>query len=57
MIPILEFLQQSWENMASTSKFVDIKDAIHAGMANLAKWYRKTEDTDVYFICLGKDSS
>jgi hypothetical protein len=56
-IPILEFLQQSWENMANSSKFVDVRDAIRTGLENLAKWYYKTDDTDVYFICLGELSS
>ncbi|KIY46992.1 hATC-domain-containing protein, partial [Fistulina hepatica ATCC 64428] len=29
--------------------------AIKAGLANLNKWYNKTADTDVYFICLALD--
>jgi hypothetical protein len=55
-IPVLEFLQQSWENMAGTAKFSELQDAIEAGLENLRKWYRRTDDTDVYFICLGKCS-
>jgi hypothetical protein len=39
--------------MANHDKFIDIADAIHAGIENLNKWYRKTDDTDAYFICLG----
>jgi len=52
-IPVLEFLQESWENMADSDKFYEISDAIRAGTANLNKWYRKTDDTNAYFICLG----
>ena len=42
--------------MAKHSRFYEISDAIHAGLGNLEKWYRKTDDTDAYFICLGKFS-
>lgn len=39
--------------MAATDKFAEMHDSIHAGLDNIAKWYSKTNDTDVYFICLG----
>jgi hypothetical protein len=52
-LPLLEVLQRTWENMAATDKFADMRDSINAGLANIAKWYSKTEETDVYFICLG----
>lgn len=52
-IPVLEFLQQSWGNMATVTKFHEVEDSLHAGLKNLEKWYRKTNDTNVYFICLG----
>ena len=42
--------------MANHLRFYEISDAIHAGLGNLEKWYRKTDDTDAYFICLGKSS-
>jgi hypothetical protein len=51
---VLEFLQEAWTNMADHPKFADISDAINAGLENLNKWYRKIDDTDVYFICLGR---
>ena len=53
-IPILEFLQKTWENMANTPKFYELADAIHGGLENIRKWYHKTNDTDVYFVCLGQ---
>lgn len=56
-IPVLEFLQQSWENMANLPKFSQMKGAIANGLSNLQKWYRKADDTDAYFICLGRPSS
>jgi hypothetical protein len=41
--------------MAAHPKFAEISDAINAGIANLNKWYRKIDHTDVYFICLALD--
>jgi hypothetical protein len=55
VIPVLEFLQESWENMANNPKFALISHAIKAGLENLCKWYRKVDDTNVYFICLGME--
>lgn len=52
-IPVLEFLQQTWQNMAGSSKFADFATAIDCGIDNLRKWYHKIDETDVYFICLG----
>jgi hypothetical protein len=52
-IPVLEFMQEAWENMAVHKKFEDVQEAIEAGLANIRKWYRKVDDTDAYFICLG----
>lgn len=53
-IPILEYLQESWESKARLPKFKEIEPAIRAGLDNLGKWYRKTDETDMYFICLGE---
>ncbi|KAG2050400.1 hypothetical protein BDR06DRAFT_1011235 [Suillus hirtellus] len=52
-IPVLEFLQQSWQNMADDEKFSSIADALQAGLENLGKWSHKMDEIDVYFICLG----
>ena len=54
IIPTLGFLQDTWENMAKLPKFCTIADAIQSGLENLRKWYRKTDDTNVYFVCFGK---
>src|SRR5580658_3890430 len=53
-IPVLEFLQEAWENMASNEKFQVLQAPIEAGLENLRKWYRKVDETDAYFICLGE---
>jgi hypothetical protein len=39
--------------MELSPRFAEIAPAIRAGLDNLEKWYRKTEKTDAYFICLG----
>ncbi|KAJ7861151.1 hypothetical protein B0H13DRAFT_2355218 [Mycena leptocephala] len=52
---LLEALAATWGNMAATEKFEDMRDSINAGLENLEKWYGKTDDTDVYFICLALD--
>ena len=43
-----------WGSMANASKFNELKEAIHGGLENMDKWCCKTDDTDAYFICLGK---
>jgi hypothetical protein len=52
-IPILEFLQERWGDMAVAPKFAEVSDSITSGLENIQKWYGKTDDTDAYFICLG----
>ncbi|KAF8200467.1 hypothetical protein K438DRAFT_1758694 [Mycena galopus ATCC 62051] len=54
-LPLLEALAETWRNMAATEKFEDMRDSIDSGLDNLEKWYGKTDDTDVYFICLALD--
>ncbi|KAF7366232.1 HAT family dimerization domain-containing protein [Mycena venus] len=54
-LPLLEALAETWRNMATTEKFVNTRESINAGLDNLEKWYGKTDDTDVYFICLALD--
>ncbi|KAK6971364.1 ribonuclease H-like domain-containing protein [Favolaschia claudopus] len=54
-LPLLEALAETWRNMAATERFADMRDAIYAGLENVEKWYAKTDDTDVYFICLALD--
>jgi hypothetical protein len=53
-IPVLEFMQEAWENMAKHEKFDEVSGAIEVGLENLRKWYRKVDDTNAYFICLGE---
>jgi len=39
--------------MANTPEFSIVRDALLEGLENLAKWYKKTDDSGAYFICLG----
>ena len=52
-IPVLKFLIKSWENMAAEAQYHVVRNAIEEGLENLVKWYKKTNDSAAYFICLG----
>ena len=52
-IPVLEFLIKTWENMAALPRFDKVREALIEGLDNLAKWYKKTDDSTAYFISLG----
>ncbi|KAG1793722.1 uncharacterized protein HD556DRAFT_1308549 [Suillus plorans] len=41
--------------MADDENFSSVADALQAGLENLGKWSRKTDETDVYSICLALD--
>ncbi|KAH6904933.1 hypothetical protein BKA70DRAFT_1226143 [Coprinopsis sp. MPI-PUGE-AT-0042] len=46
--------------LVTCEKFLDqgpppVKHAIEDGLANLVKWYRKTDETSIYFIAHGPD--
>ncbi|RDB19397.1 hypothetical protein Hypma_013487 [Hypsizygus marmoreus] len=56
-LPILECLQERWTTFASLPKFAPVKDAIEKGLKKLRKWYKATDATDMYFICLALDPS
>jgi len=40
--------------MANDPEYMSIADAIEKGLKNVEKYYQKTSDSDVYFICLGE---
>ncbi|KAJ6557131.1 hypothetical protein B0H10DRAFT_2446187 [Mycena sp. CBHHK59/15] len=46
-------IQESFSSakFPTPQKFADMKDSINAGLENLAKWYQKADDTDVYSTC------
>jgi hypothetical protein len=53
-IPTLECLADRWQEMANDMQYAPIADAIKQGLKNVDKYYKKTSDSDVYFICLGE---
>ena len=38
--------------MAVVPRYDKVRDALIEGLDNLAKWYKKTDDSTAYFICL-----
>lgn len=48
--PLIEKLMSQWEQMAKKPKYAPLKHAIQAGLENMYKWYRKTDDSSAYFI-------
>jgi hypothetical protein len=40
--------------MAAETKFAPVQFAIKAALAKIKKWYMAIDQSDVYFICLGK---
>ena len=53
VFPLLEQLQTEWETLCDDDKYFPVKHALDAGLKNMAKWYRKTDDTSIYFISHG----
>jgi len=39
--------------MATEIKYDKVCDALTKGLDNITKWYKKTDDSTAYFICLG----
>lgn len=56
MLPILETLQTSWEQMLADPQFAPVHAGLEHGLANLRKWYKKTDETDIYFVCMRTSS-
>ncbi|PPR02389.1 hypothetical protein CVT24_002051 [Panaeolus cyanescens] len=48
--PLLEKLMSDWDDMINDPKYAPIKHAIQAGVDNMVKWYRKTDESSIYFI-------
>ncbi|KAG6912098.1 hypothetical protein DXG01_000658, partial [Tephrocybe rancida] len=53
-LPILKYLIERWDNFARLAKFEKIAHAIQKGLEKIQKWYNKTDDSNMYFICLGE---
>ncbi len=48
-------LQSKWDDLLENERYKPVHEALAAGLENMAKWYRKADDTSIYFISHGKD--
>lgn len=53
VFPLLEKVQSDWESRSNNPAYELVKPALEAGLQNMSKWYRKTDDTSIYFISHG----
>ena len=51
---MLELLMSEWEDLLDDVEYEPVHDALKAGISLLEKYYRRADDTDVYFIAHGK---
>ncbi|KAG1901095.1 ribonuclease H-like domain-containing protein [Suillus fuscotomentosus] len=51
-IPTLECLADRWRSMAADVQYTPIADAIQQGLKNIDKYFKKSSESNVYFICL-----
>ncbi|KAG2338647.1 hypothetical protein BDR05DRAFT_951815 [Suillus weaverae] len=54
-IPTLECLADTWQTMANSTEYLPVADAIQKGLRNVGKYYEKTNNSDIDFICLVLD--
>ena len=53
VFPLIEKVQSDWENRCLNPVYAPVKHALEAGLKNMSKWYRKADDTLIYFIFHG----
>jgi hypothetical protein len=51
---MLELLMSEWEDLLDDVEYEPVHDALKAGITLSEKYYRRADDTDVYFIAHGK---
>jgi len=54
VLPMMELLMSEWEDLLDDQEYEPVHDALRAGISLLEKYYRRSDDTDVYFIAHGK---
>lgn len=57
LYPTLEMLMSDWEELLEIKEYELVHNALHAGIELLKKYYRRADDTNVYFISHSKSSS
>jgi hypothetical protein len=50
---MLELLMSEWEELLENDEYGPVHVALRAGISLLEKYYRRADDTDVYFIAHG----
>ena len=53
VLPMLELLMSEWEELLENEEYEPVHEALQAGISLLEKYYRRADDTDVYFIAHG----
>ena len=53
LYPLLEMLMSDWEELLENEEYEPVHEALSAGIALLEKYYRRSDDTDAYFISHG----
>jgi hypothetical protein len=54
VLPTMELLMSEWEDLLDEPEFEPVHHALRAGIALIEKYYRRTDDTDAYFIAHGQ---
>jgi hypothetical protein len=54
VLPMMELLMSEWEDLLDDQEYEPVHDALRAGISLLEKYYRCSDDTDVYFIAHSK---
>jgi hypothetical protein len=50
---MLELLMSEWEELLDDQDYEPVHGALQAGISLLEKYYRRADDTDVYYIAHG----
>ena len=50
---MLELLMSEWEDLLEKVEYEPVYGALRAGISLLEKYYRRADDTDVYYIAHG----
>ena len=53
VLPMLELLMSEWEDLLEDEEYEPVYGALRSGISLLEKYYRRADDTDVYFIAHG----
>lgn len=55
VFPLVKKLQSEWEDLFKNRQYSSVYKALEAGLKNTVEWYRKADDTLIYFISYSED--